>query len=516
MKKHALLIGNGQFDVDSGFKPLEYPRYDLMGLESVLESCYDTVTPALDEKRSKVVYELHALMERSKRDDLLLIYYSGHGLKVERSQQLYLAMRHSQSNDLQGTALAFHHIQEILRDNYRRRAVVILDCCYSGAATVGNYRGDAVESAFDENLQLSKGLCLLTASSGSQVAQELHHYKRGIFTHYLIEGIKKGKAANDQGVVTAHALYNYAHKQMKANHYLQSPKFKTDDDYEGELALASVERYTRFEPEFPLPEKPKSTSDISDKTEQTPPFQTKKSYIEGHTEYVNGIPITRMVEIPAGSFDMGAQPYDSDAVDSEKPLHQVILKRFQLGVTPVTFEQYDYYCKQTGIGKPNDEGWGRGSRPVINVSWNDVQAYIAWLNQQTGQHYRLPTEAEWEYAARAGSTTKYHWGNVIDSAYANNNNSETIKVGSLKPNIWGLYDMSGNVRQWVEDRWHDNYQDAPSEGSAWESGDAGYRVLRGGSWGSFPWSLRSSDRFYNRPDSRSYSSGFRLCQGARL
>ena len=146
-----------------------------------------------------------------------------------------------------------------------------------------------------------------------------------------------------------------------------------------------------------------------------------------------------------------------------------------------------------------DSGFGRGTKPVINVNWDDAQQYVAWFSKMTGQPYRLLTEAEWEYAARAGTTTAYSWGDEIGKGNANCNgcgskwdNRETSPVGSFKPNAFGLYDMHGNVWQWVQDCYHDNYNGAPTDGSAWTSGDCSRRVLRGGAWGNFPRNLRAA------------------------
>ncbi|OUD15753.1 hypothetical protein TPSD3_01630 [Thioflexithrix psekupsensis] len=223
-----------------------------------------------------------------------------------------------------------------------------------------------------------------------------------------------------------------------------------------------------------------------------------------------------MVIVPAGKFMMG-----SNDDNNEKPIHDVtITKPFALGKYQVTFEDYDKYCKATGTSKPNDNGWGRGKRPVINVSWNDAQKYCQWLSQQTGEAYRLPTEAEWEYACRAGTTTRYWWGDEIGKNKANCDgcgsrwgNQQTAPVGSFKPNPFGLYDMHGNVWEWCQDGWHGDYKGAPTDGSAWEGGD-GMRVLRGGSWSNLPSNLRSALRSRNSPDYSFYNLGFRVVRSS--
>jgi len=154
---------------------------------------------------------------------------------------------------------------------------------------------------------------------------------------------------------------------------------------------------------------------------------------------------------------------------------------------------------------------------VINVSWDDAQRYVAWLSRMTGQPYRLLREAEWEYAARAGTTTAYYWGDEIGKGNANCDGcgsqwdgKQTAPIGSFAPNAFGLYDMAGNVYQWVQDCYHDDYNGAPIDGSAWTSEDCSRRVVRGGSWFRYPLVLRSAFRFSNATDYRDYDLGFRV------
>ena len=172
-------------------------------------------------------------------------------------------------------------------------------------------------------------------------------------------------------------------------------------------------------------------------------------------------------------------------------------------------------CKQ----KPGDEGWGRGRQPVINVSWEDAQAYVAWLTTKTGKGYRPLSEAEAEYAARAGSTTAYPWGEDPGTNRANFgfsgspwSDKQTAPVGSFAPNDFGLYDMIGNVWEWTQDCWNDSYSAAPVDGSPWLTGDCGRRVVRGGSWLDGPGSARAAFRFRNGPGFRNYNQGFRLAR----
>ena len=224
-----------------------------------------------------------------------------------------------------------------------------------------------------------------------------------------------------------------------------------------------------------------------------------------------------MVVLPTGRFRMG--DLDGSCHSSQRPVHMVtISRRIAMGQYPVTFEDYDQFMAATDAERPNDSGWGRGRRPVINVNWHDAKAYAAWLSAQTGKRYRLPSESEWEYAARAGTETAYSWGNEIGVNRANCDgcgsrwdNKQTSPVGSFEANAFGLYDLHGNVDEWVEDCWHDNYEGAPSDGSAWTSGgDSSRAVVRGGCWLVYPVGLRSAFRTGFTPSCRDPYYGFRL------
>jgi len=219
----------------------------------------------------------------------------------------------------------------------------------------------------------------------------------------------------------------------------------------------------------------------------------------------------QMVVVPSGSFMMGSESGDSD----EKPVHKVSIGySFAVGVHEVTFAQWDACAADGGCNgySPDDRGWGRGNRPAINVSWEDAQSYLKWLSGKTGKSYRLLSESEWEYVARAGTTTPYHFGGSIASSQARYNSDSTVPVGSYPPNAFGLHDVHGNVWEWTQDCWNDNYQGAPNDGSAWQSGDCSRRVLRGGSWLSDPRFLRSANRDGYTAGNRDYNNGFRVAR----
>ena len=248
-----------------------------------------------------------------------------------------------------------------------------------------------------------------------------------------------------------------------------------------------------------------------------------------------------MVALPAGKFRMGSPKEEKGRWDPEGPRHQVrIGYRLAMGRYPVTFDEYDHFCAATKRAPPRDRGWGRGKRPVIFVNWGDAVAYCEWLAKETGKPYRLPSEAEWEYACRAGTTTRYSWGDGITEKDANYHDSKlgkTTEVGRYPANPWGLYDMLGNVEEWVQDVWHPNYKGqfvrglwtdmwpfsykrAPADGSAWidrkgqESSPP--RVLRGSSWSSnfslIPNYIGSAARSWCGHDNRYAYIGFRVAR----
>jgi formylglycine-generating enzyme required for sulfatase activity len=233
-------------------------------------------------------------------------------------------------------------------------------------------------------------------------------------------------------------------------------------------------------------------------------------------ECTSGCPA--MIVIPAGRFSMGS-PDDDDARANERPRHEVtIVNPIAVSKFEATFDEWDA-CFATGACPRVPDRWGRGQMPAINVSWNDSKQYAAWLSRVTGKPYRLLTEAEWEYAARAGAVTRYSWGDGPDEGEANCDGCgsrwdlrQPAPVGSFKPNAFGLYDMQGNVWEWVEDAWHDNYDGAPEVGSGWTTGDLDYRVVRGGSWRNETSLVRAAVRDKRNVHVRFDTLGFRVAR----
>lgn len=240
------------------------------------------------------------------------------------------------------------------------------------------------------------------------------------------------------------------------------------------------------------------------------------------------LPLPKMIKIPAGSFEMGCVS-NRRCEDTEKPVHEVSVAAFSLSATEVVFDLWDACVEANGCRySPEDKGWGRGQNPVIYVSFTDVtQQFIPWLNHVTGEKYRLPSEAEWEYAARAGTKTPHIAGECLSTDKANFSGIQTIAashcpegkkrrraipVASFPPNAFGLFNMEGNVYELTQDCWNYDYNDAPSDSKAWGTGECDSRVSRGGHHSGHATGARLADRGPIDLDFRSSSGGFRLAK----
>jgi formylglycine-generating enzyme required for sulfatase activity len=356
-----------------------------------------------------------------------------------------------------------------------------------------------------------------TSSPKSQQAKPKPAKKRGL-TVFLILLLGAGVASavvyqnyqeqERQAVVAAKAEQQRKAKEQLAEKERLAEE-KAEQQRQIEEQLAAQARIEQEQAAKAKAERQRFMSEKVAKAEKAP--LAKQQAAEAALEKLAG----KLVKIPSGSFQMGS----NESAD-EKPIHRVNISSFTMQEHEVTWAQYQQ-CIDAGACPNNDSdggdnGWGKGNRPVINVSWNDImQKYIPWLNKQTGKRFRLPSESEWEYAARAGSTTKYSWGNsasTIKANYSDSGKRKTVAVKSYAPNAFGLYDMHGNVLEWVQDCYHDSYSGAPSNGSARSSCNTHYYVLRGGSFNSYAVRLRSASRFYNTVGKRGRNIGFRLVQ----
>ncbi|MEH1977484.1 MAG: SUMF1/EgtB/PvdO family nonheme iron enzyme [Nostoc sp.] len=633
MAKFALLIGVSEYDYqDEHLKPLSAAVKDVEAMQRVLvnpemgDFAASNIT-VLKNPQPQVVREaiFHLFFNRQKHD-LLLFYFSGHGIKDEKGY-LYLSTRETKKQNgklVTPSAVPASVLHENINDSRSLQQVIILDCCFSGAIT----QGMTVKSDGTVNVQEQlggKGRAILTSSTSTQYSFEQAASELSIYTRYLVEGIETGAADKDtDGWISIDELHEYASTKVEKAAPAMTPKFypveeghkillaKSPKDDPKLMYRKEVERrinrgnfsiparrllnslrlqlkltpeiadaieaevqqpYREYqhkleEYETTLVEAIAAEAKLSETTlndlrdyqqylglrdedvvsieeriigQQKPtvaieqtlgiPEQNQNNHFEFEVVTVNakGEPINRsrkraeffsenlgndvmleMVAIPGGKFFMGSPEYELERNYSESPQHTVTVQPFFMGKFSVTQNQWAIVAalKKVSIDlNPDPSRFKGANRPVEQVSWDDAIEFCARLSNKTGKTYRLPSEAEWEYACRAGTTTPFYFGETITTYLANYNGyytynsgsmgesrEQTTDVGNFPPNPFGLFDMHGNTWEWCQDTWHENYYNgAPTDASPWMSENK-ERLLRGGSWNSNPWICRSAFR----------------------
>ncbi len=569
-QKQALLIGNDRYQ---DLPDLKVPAADVAGLARVLtDPAIGGFAPALVKNLANPDYAvahkaIGRLFANRQRDDLVLLYFSGHGELDHRTGRLYLALPDSERDCLDGTALAAPFITDVMDRSPAGRQILILDCCYAGA--IGR-KGAAVTAAtFGADpasapaAQEGYGRVILTSSTAGQSSWEgnrvIAGVERSLFTHFLIQGLETGEAAAGAPTVSVEQLYQYVHAQVV-------------DATKGGARRMTPERFGQVRGELILARNPQARAPATDPKDLlgAPPVAGGRragwlvpvvlgaAGVAAAVVLVSGMvskpvqpvvidsvsataaPLSTfadplkdgsagptMVRIPAGTFQMGS-PDSEPEHGSDEQQHSVTIKPFAIGKYEVSFAEYDRFAKETGRTPPDDNGWGRGDRPVINVSWDDATAYAAWLAEQTGRPYRLPTEAEWEYAARAGTDSPFWTGACIHTDQANYDGTldyngcgaktgvyreQTLPVDSLAANPWGLHHVAGNVWEWTCSARADPYDG--NEMKCISNNDANSRptrVIRGGAWSDRPAGLRSAFRLWTGQSIRVVNLGCRLAQ----
>lgn len=580
-KRVGLVIGNNYPDSD---KKLRFAVADALAMKEVLlnkDICgFDEVIDLVDRTSKEALVEVEKILKRVD-SNLVFIYFSGHG-KKDFENDLCLLFNDTEEDALMATSLTFDFINKCRRYPSRKSVIIVLDCCYSGAAGIRDI-SDVMEALKKHS---GSGTIILTSTglTGSPAAREEEKFGHGVFTNYLIEGLEKGYADKGNGYISIEELYCYAFKKTKSEGY-QSPK--KEGNIEGSIfigrnpqkirkneynlkkskllseyirtlhplilnesltvlrkaydvppSLESVEEtmYDLLNSLLKSELQPDNYSDavqylkgISTSSESSKNMNnvdksnTAASISENIEPLVNSeepdIPKTftspstdmEFVLIPAGEFMMGSPSGEKDRNNNEAPIHKVIIEySFYMGKYPVTQKQWKKVIE-------NNPSYCMGEdHPVEMVSWEDAQEFIKKLNEKEGtDKYRLPSEAEWEYSCRAGTQTRYFFGDDESKLneyawYGKNSGSETHPVGQKKPNSWGLYDIHGSVWEWVQDSWHDNYEGAPSDGSAWEDGDSSFRMKRGGGWYDDAGDCRSAALDEDGTDNSYGGVGFRL------
>ena len=592
-RKLALLIGVGEYR-DPKLKRLGAPAADVAAFSTVLRdpaiAAFDEVTPLAEPTRDAVIAAIDELCAARASDDLVLLYFSGHGIRDDRGR-LFFGLGSTRYERPRGTGIAASELKSYLDDCHSRRQVLILDCCHAGAFMESERAATEAPALTEDTFEVrGYGREILAATNATAYAFEGDEPKGdgsgpllGKFTRLLVEGLRAGAGVTDADHVTVTQLFEYARRglddpRMRPQHWRErgeaplviarNPNTRPrlppellvalddrndwlrrrgavdwldsllrDDARLREAALAELRRREPDEEHRRVHERMLQvlTANASSPA-PTPPgpvnfgrrqASTESDWAPGRVFRDLDAPwCPEMVVVPPGRFVMGSPESEEGRYADEGPLHEVtIAAPLAVGRYPVTFEEYEQFCGQTGRKIPSDGGWGRERRPVINVSWEDPKAYCAWLSQETRKPYRLPSEAEWEYAARGGMTTPFWTGATISTAQANYNGNYAYGLGekgvyrektvavddpAFPANPFGLYHVLGNAWEWVEDCYHDSYNGAPLDGSAWTTGDCSARVLRGGSWNYVPRNLRAANRGRSGPGVRNLDAEFRV------
>ena len=473
-----------------------------------------------------------AFVGQVRSGDTAVFYYAGHGIELDGENYL-LPVDFSSSYTparAKRRSTSATEVQALMEEAGAEVRIVILDACrdnpFEGTRTFG--RGGLAAMA------PRGGLVAFAAESGAR-ASDNRGQANGLYTQHLLEALERpGVPANvlfsqvQEAVRDASggrqipAYYDAGAGNFVFRRGVEPPPSPGGEDlwWQSALKVDTVAGYLEYERRYPdgryvVLSRARVAALGSDPPDPVPDPDPVLTHAAGEV-FRDCAACPEMVVIPAGTFMMGS-PASEDGRDDDEWMrrsmsriasrspaseegrdddegsrHAVTLRSFAMGVTEVTFAEWDACVRDGGCGghRPDDRGWGRGSRPVINVSREDAQAYVGWLSERTGAAYRLPSESEWEYAARGGTTTPFHTGSMISTDQANYNGNyvygsgrrgeyrrRTTPAGTFAPNAFGLYDVHGNVWEWVEDCWHGDYRGAPSDGSAWtRSADCVYRV----------------------------------------
>ena len=538
----ALVVGNSAY-AEVGTLP--NPGNDAADVAAALGRLGFEVEAVRDADRAGMNAALRGFTRRSVGADVALVFYAGHGLEMDGVNYLVpVDARLERDTDVRFEAVALDDVLASVEGAALR--VVILDACRNNplarsmqltSASRSVSRGSFGE--LNEDLLGAETLVAYAAAAGTTAADGTG--RNSPYTAALLSFLEQPLELSAvfrrvRGQVldaTSGAQRPHEYGSLLGEHYLggaSGPGTVTVVDSVSSPALAQQEtvfwesirdssnpaEFEAYLRQFPAGVfralATMRLAALRGPAADAPGADRPRSRAPG-TVFRDCPTCPEMVVIPAGRFRMGCVS-GRDCQNGLRPVHEVQVSSFALGVYEVTFEEYERFARATG----RDRGWGRGRHPVINVSREDAQAYAAWLSRETGEAYRLPSESEWEYAARAGSTTRYSWGQDIGRNQANCDGCGSrwddegpAPAGSFAANAWGLHDMHGNVGEWMEDCWHDNYAGAPRDGSAWTSGgDCARGVLRGGSWGHRPALLRSANRNVLDAGFRALNNGFRV------
>ena len=509
-QKWAVVIGVGGYE-DQGLTPLPNAVNDAKGVHAALTGAPDgfparntvlmvddAAEPLHRPTRSNILAIFGQWVSLAGPEDSLLVYFAGHGLDL--GGKLALMPLDGRTADVENTSIPFAMFESKLASCAAKRSLVILDACHSG--TGRNVPGMTPGMMADIEKH-SEGRITLASCKQDEVSHE-YEAGHGAFTWFLLQGLGGGADANGDGVISALELSNYTFEETRrwaaAKALKQTPRLISDISGDIVLAKTSVVRP-------PAPVRPPTVAPPAEPPQVTVTTSQPKAGDVQTVDLGGGVTL-ELVWCPPGTFLMGSPESEAERGGDETQ-HQVTLSQgFWMGKYEVTQEQW----KQV-MGNNPSEFTGDPRLPVKKVSWEDCQAFIQKLNSRvSGGGFRLPTEAQWEYACRAGSKSAYCFGDsasgLSDYAwYYENSGRKTHPVGQKRSNAWGLHDMHGNVWEWCSDCYGDYASGSVTDPTGASSDD--WRVLRGGSWLDFPRLCRSAYRIYGTPDYRFTNLGFR-------
>ena len=534
----ALVIGNSAY---THTKPLRNPGNDAAAMARVLRRLGFKVNVGTDLDQQGFYDKLEEFGDASRGADVTLFFYAGHGLQVEEVN--YLApvdAKLEKKLDLRRRAIELDTVMENMRG---RHNLVFLDACRDNPLA-----GELARSmGLTRTAAATRGLAPVQSGSGTFIGYATQprnvagdgEGRNSPFTAALLEHIETpGQSVQDMFARVTNFVMNATNdRQVPWSHSSLRgiPILMPDDGGDREAAMAyerarqidTVAAYQEVISRFPDTDEARLAREQIERIRRPDPPPDGQ---EPGTRIWDCPECPRLVVVPAGRYTMGQLPSEKvqgGRFKPEVPEHPVtIAEEFAVGIHEVTFLQWDACHRAKGCSHdPGDNGWGRGNLPVIDVSWNDAKEYVGWLSRKTGQGYRLLSESEWEYVARARTPTgPFHTGSTISTTQANYDGSHaggmyrgrTVDVDSLASNTFGLYNVHGNVREWVEDCWHPDYHGAPEDGSAWTlGGNCEKRVARDGSWRKNQLYARFSYRVGVDARSRFNDIGFRVARTLR-
>jgi len=575
-KRIALLIGNEAYTTEIG--RLANPHNDVALLEQTLKGLGFEVTTVRDAGLAALHQSVNAYARRVQTagpNAVGFFYYSGHGAADAGTNYLIpVDVKTAETGELWDQSLRLTEITRKLKSEAGNAThFVVFDACRNTLRLTRPGSKAVVQSKGFLPITQESGMLIAYATAEGELASDVGA-GAGPYAKVLAEEIVK------PGV---EAVYMFRRVQVRVRSAIGQEPWLGFSAL-GEVYLAGTETASAKPPSQPIvPPRPEtgslgqSLACVNAKfeddcaragctwflrscmtranaiiaklaIEKTPSAATTCDGVEiavgqnerrcfkpgaGKTEHFKDCPTCpEMVVVPEGTFMMGSPQDEPQRYDDEGQVQVSIATPFAVGKYAVSFDDWDACSTDGGCNgyKPDDEGWGRGNRPAINVNWNDAMAYVAWLSRKTGKSYRLLSETEREYVTRAGATTPFWWGSSITPAEANYNGSaepykgggskgqyrnQTVAVESLQPNPWGLYNVHGNVWDWTEDCWNDRTKGVPNDGSArtgYKGDDCTRRVVRGGSWLANPENLRSAYRSTDSARVRRNNIGFRVAR----